>query len=353
MNLRKSLFRFTWVLSILVGAMLPLCHEWFLDKNEVNVTLPENWKQMSTPEKLNSLDGLLSKNTAFLPLSKIKQLNIRKQLTKMVVGKKDEVLRDGFHYSFGFRFDMGWKELGLLGVAAEDATRIVLLGGEHRHLARAARVRAGEEVWLFDGSGRRCLARVETVGNDRTEAVVLRMEEPEAPRARVALAQCLMEARKLEAVLEKAAELGCSDFIPVVSARSLKASGERADRKLERWKRIAREAAKQCKSRLLTEVHPPRPLEDLLRAPGADRKLFLSEHGGRPLRDIVTAAAGPAEGAPVSALLLIGPAGGWTAGEEREIRQAGFEAASLGRRVLRAETAAVAGAAMIAHFWGE
>ena len=107
--------------------MLPLCHEWCLDKNEVNVTLPENWKQMSTPEKLNSLDGLLSKNTAFLPLSKIKQLNIRKQLTKMVVGKKDEVLRDGFHYSFGFRFGMGWKELGLLGVAGFASVWIIYM----------------------------------------------------------------------------------------------------------------------------------------------------------------------------------------------------------------------------------
>lgn len=96
---------------------------------------------------------------------------------------------------------------------AEDAVRIVLQGDEHRHLAKAARVRPGEEIWLFDGWGRRCLARVERVGADRTEAAVLRMEEPEAaqPRARIALAQCLMEAKKLETVLEKTAELGCSD----------------------------------------------------------------------------------------------------------------------------------------------
>jgi hypothetical protein len=97
--------------------MLPICHESFFDKSEVDVNLPENWKRMSIQEKLNSLDGLLSKNTAFLPLSKIKQSNIRKQLTKMIVGQEDDVLREGFHYSFGFRFDMGWKELGLLGVA--------------------------------------------------------------------------------------------------------------------------------------------------------------------------------------------------------------------------------------------
>lgn len=231
---------------------------------------------------------------------------------------------------------------------AEDANLIVLTGEEHRHLARAARVRAGEEVWLIDAHGRRCRARVERVREDRTEVAVLAMEGPEAPRTRIALAPCLTETKRLETVIEKAAELGCSDVIPVISTRSLKASGERTDRKLERWTRIVREAAKQCKAPLLTEVHPPRPLKELLRDPGADRRLFLSEHGGRPLREIV-AAGEP----PDSALLLVGPTGGWTEGEESGIRRAGFEAVSLGRRILRAETAALAGAAMIAHFWNE
>jgi 16S rRNA (uracil1498-N3)-methyltransferase len=236
---------------------------------------------------------------------------------------------------------------------AEGAERIVLQGDEHRHLARAARVRAGEEIWLFDGRGRRCHARVEKVTGDRTDVVVLEMEEPEHPRTRIALAPCLVESKKLETILEKAAELGCSDFLPIVSARSLRVSGESTDRKLERWRRIAREAAKQCKARLLTEVHPPRPLQELLRDPGADKRLFLSEHGGRPLKDILTASAPEPEGPPVRVLLLVGPKGGWTEREESEIRQAGFEAVSLGRRVLRAETAALAGAAMIAHFWNE
>jgi 16S rRNA (uracil1498-N3)-methyltransferase len=229
----------------------------------------------------------------------------------------------------------------------EGATRIVLEGEEHRHLARAARIRRGEEIWLFDGSGRRVLARVGRIKADRTEVAVLREEPPETPRTRIVLAQALMEAKKLEAVIEKAAELGCADFVPVLSARSLRPRGERADRKLERWARIVREAAKQCKSRLLTAVHPPRPLAELLRGPGTERCLALSEHGGRPLREILM------DPAPPSVLLLVGPKGGWTKGEETAIRAAGVEAVSLGPRILRAETAAVAGAAMIAHFWNE
>jgi 16S rRNA (uracil1498-N3)-methyltransferase len=234
---------------------------------------------------------------------------------------------------------------------AKDAARIVLDGGEHRHLAKSARVRAGEEVFLVDAGGRRCLARVERVAENRTELAVLRMEEAERPRTRVILAPCLVEARKLETILEKAAELGCSDFVPIVSSRSLKPSEERSGRKLDRWKRIVREAAKQCKGRLMTEVHPPRPLKSFLREHAAGLRLFMSEHGGRPLKDFVAGPAAPTGGPPAVTVLLVGPKGGWTEREEEDIRRAGFEAVSLGRRILRAETAALAAAFLIVHFW--
>jgi len=236
---------------------------------------------------------------------------------------------------------------------AADGDRIVLEGAEHRHLAKAARVRAGDIVRLFDARGGRCRARVETVGEERTELALLEVEEPETVRTALALAQCLLEAKKLETVLEKAAELGCSDFVPVVSARSLRPPADRSGRKLDRWERIAREAVKLTKGGRTTVVHPPRPLKDFLRTPHAGLKLFLSEHGGRPLRAIVTGVGPEDQGPPSSAVLLVGPKGGWTEGEERDIRRAGFEAVTLGRRILRAETAALAAAAMIVHFWNE
>ena len=233
---------------------------------------------------------------------------------------------------------------------AKDASRIVLRGEEHRHLAKAARVRCGEMVWLSDGGGSRCLARVEAVAEDRTELAVLRMEEPESVRTKVVLAPCLIEAKRLETVLEKAAELGCAEFAPVVSARSLRASAERAERKLERWGRIAREAAKQSKGGASLAVRLPRALRDLLREPPEGLRLFLSEHGGRPLRDILTAGPTP-DVPPAAVVVLVGPTGGWTEGEEKEIRRAGFEAVSLGRRILKSDSAALAAAAMIVHFW--
>lgn len=234
-----------------------------------------------------------------------------------------------------------------------EAGRIVLRGDEHRHLAKAARVRAGEEIWLFDGRGRRSKARVEKVGPDSTEVAVLESAAPESPGTRIVLAPCLVEAKTLEMVIEKAAEIGCGEIRPVVSARSYKAAGERTPRKLERWRRIVREAAKQCKAALLTEVHAPQTLRELLRDGGPARRLFLSEHGGRPLKEILNEGRGSGAGRPEAVILLVGPKGGWTTGEEKEIREAGFEAVTLGRRILRAETAALAGAAMIAHFWDD
>jgi hypothetical protein len=114
--MRRRFFRFALVLSILAGAITLLCYEWIFNKGEVDITLPENWKRMSTQERLDSLDGLLSKTETFFLVSKIKQLNIRSHLRKMIVGKKDEVLRDGVKYSFGFGYSVGWLESSLLGL---------------------------------------------------------------------------------------------------------------------------------------------------------------------------------------------------------------------------------------------
>lgn len=117
MNRRNSFLQFTLLLSILVGACTFTCYGQFFNKSDVDVTLPENWRRMSTQEKLDSLGGLLSNGVPFSPLSEIKQFKIRRQLKKMIVDKGDEVLGDGFNYRFGFRYDLGWEELSFLGLA--------------------------------------------------------------------------------------------------------------------------------------------------------------------------------------------------------------------------------------------
>lgn len=117
MNMRNGFLKFTLLLSILVGVIPPIFHERLFDKNEVDITLPDRWNQMSTREKLDCVGELLSKNESLFLLSEIKQLNVRRHLRKMIVDNEDAVLRNGFQYTFGFRYDLGWKELSLLGAA--------------------------------------------------------------------------------------------------------------------------------------------------------------------------------------------------------------------------------------------
>jgi 16S rRNA (uracil1498-N3)-methyltransferase len=94
-------------------------------------------------------------------------------------------------------------------------------------------------------------------------------------------------------------------------------------------------------------------LKDVLAEPGEGLRIFLSEHGGKPLRILLTGAGGGGKPGPSSVTVFVGPEGGWTETEEKNFRAAGCEAVSLGRRVLKAETAALAAVAMISHFWKE
>ncbi len=230
--------------------------------------------------------------------------------------------------------------------------RLRLEGDEHRHLARAARVRSGETVWLFDGSGRRARARVEKVGRDETEVVVIAAEDAEPEPVRIVLAVALVPSRTMEQIVEKAAELGVSEIRPLVTARSLREADAGGPGKRERWLRIAREAVKQSKGARLPEIAAPVPVPAFLRdRETSERRFFLDEHGGELLGRLVAAgdAGGPAARALVAA---VGPEGGWTEAEAEAFRAAGFTGVSLGRRILRAETAAMAAAVLISHFAG-
>jgi 16S rRNA (uracil1498-N3)-methyltransferase len=218
-------------------------------------------------------------------------------------------------------------------------------------VAKSARVRKGETVRLFDGRGRRVLARVDSVGRDRTVLTILERGRPEESRLRIVLAQALVPAKKMEFILEKASEIGISSFVPIETARSLRAPVERSGKKTERWSRIAREATKQCKGMAIPAVQAPRRLKDWLDSPGQGRRILLSERGGKPLRTILLDPDTCGQPAPNAVLVAVGPTGGWSEGEEEAFRRAGFEAATLGRRILKSDTAAVAAVAMIAHFW--
>jgi 16S rRNA (uracil1498-N3)-methyltransferase len=231
------------------------------------------------------------------------------------------------------------------------APRAWLEGAEHHHLARVARIKAGEEVWIFDRQGNRYLTEVEAVGKDRSR---LRLVGPAAavdPGLGITLGQALIKPGNMDLIVQKAAELGVTVLVPLVTARSLHRQAGDGGKKVERWRKIAREAAKQSGRPAATAIEPFTPAEELAgRGTGALR-LYLSERGGKPLREVLTGAGGPPS-RPSSVVLLTGPEGGWTVEEEEMLKGAGFEAVSLGKTVLRAETATIAAVGMISHFWG-
>ena len=224
----------------------------------------------------------------------------------------------------------------------------VLEGREHHHLSTVLRARPGDVVVLFDEDGAKYTARIEEISAGSTKLACLDRTPGETRRARIGLAQALLKAKTMDFLVQKAAELGLAEFFPVAAARSVAKLEEKSTRKIERWEQIAREASKQSRLGLGLLIHAPRDLSAFLAGPPAARGLYLSEHHGRYLRDILRETT---DGPPASVSVLVGPEGGWTPAEEEAIAGRGFEAVSLGRSVLRAETAALSVAALLSHFW--
>ncbi len=225
---------------------------------------------------------------------------------------------------------------------------MVLEGREHRHLSRVLRARPGEVVVLFDEEGTKYRARVEDVAAEAMTLTCLDRTPGEGRKTRIGLAQGLLKVKTMDFVVQKAAELGLAEFFPIAAVRSVSRLGEKSLRKVDRWEKIAREASKQSRLGWPFRIHAPLGLDEFLADPPPEAALFLSERQGPMLRDVLGA---DRDRVPVSAVILVGPEGGWTEAEEASISGRGYEAVSLGRSVLRAETAALSAAAVLSHFW--
>ncbi|NLC70494.1 MAG: RNA methyltransferase, partial [Desulfuromonadaceae bacterium] len=173
---------------------------------------------------------------------------------------------------------------------------------------------------------------------------------PESP-LQIDLYQALPQRERFELILEKATEIGVSRIIPFCSGRSITLEERDArQRKSHRWPDLLLRAAKQCRRGTIPELLPVLSWEEALAdAGGADLVLALAEREEkRRLRDIVR------QGTPMRHVALwVGPEGGFEPEEQREMDQAGFAAVSLGGRILRTETAALAGAVMVQHLLGD
>src|ERR1700733_14755087 len=221
-----------------------------------------------------------------------------------------------------------------------------LNGDDARHLTRVLRVEAGQRYEISDNRDV-YLAEIETAHKER---VVFRtLEKLEAPAAGVRLILCaaLVKFDHFEWMVEKATELGVAEIAPFDASRSDRGLDKAAQKRLERWRRIALEASQQSRRAHLPEVRDPVGFEDVIAESAQYRYALDEEPGG-----VAIASAIPAQRrAEDSVALLIGPEGGWTEEERALFVAAGWIRVSLGPLILRAETAALAGLAVLAAAW--
>jgi 16S rRNA (uracil1498-N3)-methyltransferase len=215
-----------------------------------------------------------------------------------------------------------------------ESGRLRILGDEHQHL-KVARAGEGEIVEVFDGKGGVWTARVESAGKRETLLQILESRRVDKSGVELILGLSLVKPAAFELALEKAIEVGVTRIIPIIAGRSNITPVRRSDR----WTRIIIEAAKQSKRYHLPALEEPSRFESALDYPAAT-KIVFAERGGGPLKSAL--AGGPA-------FFLIGPEGGWTDAELDAARSRGFTLVDLGEGILRTETAAIVGAALIRY----
>jgi len=248
---------------------------------------------------------------------------------------------------------------------------VELRGDDARHASTVMRAKPGDRFVACDGSGRDVIARIASIDKDKVSADI----EEELPASasaempwKVAVAQSLPKGDKLETVIQKGTEAGAAAFLPFLSRRTVVQYDERKEaKKIDRWRKIAKEAAEQSHRSVVPRIDPVGSWKSLLgRFADYDLVLLCYEEEGRAgkgLRETLgqfgREAAGAAEApdakpsAAPSVLLVVGPEGGFAQEEAEAAIAGGAVAVGLGKRILRTETAALYALACLAYESGE
>jgi 16S rRNA (uracil1498-N3)-methyltransferase len=220
-------------------------------------------------------------------------------------------------------------------------------GETAHHLGRVLRAQAGQLYELSDGVAV-WLGRIESVARDRIQFALLEEIPAHPPSVDIILLLSVVKFDSFEWAIEKATELGVSMIAPVAASRSEKALLAAAGKRLDRWEKILVEASQQSRRVRVPAISSPLPLREAFNeAYPLGAKVILSERSNAPaLRDVLSAVT------VSQATLAIGPEGGWTDEELTLAGAAGFREASLGRLILRTETAVVAALASLNYALG-
>lgn len=240
-----------------------------------------------------------------------------------------------------------------LSASAAQGDRIALSADESHHLLRVLRLARGDEVYVFDGCGNEFRAVFISVdGKCAAVEIIERLTDVVESPLPLTLAVALMKGEKFDFVVQKATELGVRRVVPLITEHAdVKVKGEQTGRRLERWQRISLEALKQSGRRRLVEISEPTKPRELLIANAAGTpaaNLYFNERGGASLTEALVGA-----GEENAVTVFVGPEGGWGEQEFGLFERHGCVAVSLGRRILRAETAAIVAVSLVQHMLGD
>jgi len=231
---------------------------------------------------------------------------------------------------------------------------IHLESDEARYLREVLRLKAGDHVFVFNGEGKEFKCTIEEARRDSSLLKVVSEIEPARPESplKLTLAVALLKGEKFDLVVQKVTELGVTHIMPVTTKLADIRLRDQSDAKkrVTRWQRIALEAAKQSGRAVVPDVGEPASFAGCVsNASPSSVRLMFSERDGGSLLQAVESQAKPVE----AVTALLGSEGGWTDEELNAAREAGWEIITLGGRTLRAETAAIAVAALVQHLFGD
>ncbi len=235
---------------------------------------------------------------------------------------------------------------------AIEGETVSITGPLARHLKGSLRTHPGENVWLAEAGGPRYEVRITAADRDRLTGRVLSatpLPPPRLPRITVGVA--LIKGDGMEWAIQKATEFGAARLVPLITARTVvRPNATRASHQTRRWQSIALEAAQQSMQWDVPTVAELESFDAWCAAPdtSACRLILWEKPGGRSLRDRLRG-----QPRPDSVTLAVGPEGGFVPGEIELAERHGFEAVSLGTRILRSESAVLAALALVQYEWGD
>jgi 16S rRNA (uracil1498-N3)-methyltransferase len=224
-------------------------------------------------------------------------------------------------------------------------------GDEVKHIRKVLRLKAGDEILVFDGLGKEFEG---TIVEEGRSSVMVKIQSIFSSKGdsslEVTLAQSLLKGEKMDYLIQKATELGVKEIIPFFSSRSvLLLEKSRRLKRHQRWKKIAIEASKQCGRGVVPKIESLQDYSGMLRAASTDHlRLILWERDGIKLKEALERSGGKTK-----IFFVVGPEGGFSQDEVDKAKRTGFVAVTLGRRILRAETASLCLLSILQYEWGD